>query len=34
VRQKKATRDTGGHLGTREVGEWIAGRLVGSHRLP
>lgn len=34
VREQKATRDTGGRLGTREVGEWIAARLAGSHRLP
>jgi 3-isopropylmalate dehydrogenase len=33
VRQKKVTPDTGGRLGTREVGEWIAARLLG-HRLP
>ena len=29
VRQKKATPDTGGRLGTREVGEWIAARVLG-----
>lgn len=33
VRQKKGTPDTGGRLGTREVGEWIRARLLG-HRLP
>ena len=27
VRQEKTTRDTGGRLGTREVGEWIAANL-------
>jgi 3-isopropylmalate dehydrogenase len=27
VRQKKTTQDVGGGLGTREVGEWIAGRV-------
>jgi 3-isopropylmalate dehydrogenase len=27
VRHKKTTQDIGGSLGTREVGEWIAGRL-------
>ena len=27
VRQKKTTQDIGGNLGTREVGEWIAGRV-------
>jgi 3-isopropylmalate dehydrogenase len=27
VRQKKATQDIGGNLGTKEVGEWIAGRI-------
>jgi 3-isopropylmalate dehydrogenase len=29
VRQKKATPDAAGSLGTREVGEWIAARLAG-----
>jgi len=29
VRQKKATQDVGGTLGTKEVGEWIA-KKVGS----
>lgn len=27
VRQKKTTQDVGGSLGTREVGEWIAGKV-------
>ena len=27
VRQKKTTQDIGGNLGTREAGDWIAGRL-------
>jgi 3-isopropylmalate dehydrogenase len=27
VRQKKTTQDIGGALGTREVGDWVAGRL-------
>jgi 3-isopropylmalate dehydrogenase len=27
VRQKKTTQDVGGSLGTREVGEWVAGRV-------
>jgi isocitrate/isopropylmalate dehydrogenase len=27
VRQKKTTQDIGGTLGTREVGDWIAGHL-------
>jgi 3-isopropylmalate dehydrogenase len=27
VRQKKTTQDVGGTLGTREVGDWIAGRV-------
>jgi 3-isopropylmalate dehydrogenase len=27
VRQKKTTQDIGGELGTREAGEWVAGRL-------
>src|SRR5438270_4216055 len=27
VRQKKTTTDIGGNLGTREAGEWIAGRI-------
>jgi len=27
VRQKKLTQDVGGSLGTREAGEWVAGRL-------
>jgi isocitrate/isopropylmalate dehydrogenase len=29
VRQKKTTQDTGGSLGTREAGEWVAGRVAG-----
>ena len=29
VRQKKTTTDIGGTLGTREVGEWVARRVVG-----
>ncbi|MBV9147703.1 MAG: 3-isopropylmalate dehydrogenase, partial [Acidobacteria bacterium] len=29
VRQKKTTQDIGGSLGTRECGEWIAGRAAG-----
>ena len=29
VRQKKTTQDIGGTLGTREAGEWTAGRLRG-----
>jgi len=33
VREKQSTPDTGGRLGTREVGEWIAARLLG-NRLP
>lgn len=31
VREKKATRDAGGGLGTREVGEWIRARLLASR---
>jgi 3-isopropylmalate dehydrogenase len=27
VRQKKTTQDIGGHLGTREAGEWVANQL-------
>jgi len=27
VREKKTTRDVGGSLGTREVGQWIAARV-------
>jgi len=27
VRQKKATQDIGGGLGTREAGEWVASRM-------
>jgi 3-isopropylmalate dehydrogenase len=27
VRQKKTTADIGGTLGTREAGEWVAGRV-------
>jgi 3-isopropylmalate dehydrogenase len=27
VRQKKGTQDVGGTLGTREAGDWVAGRL-------
>ena len=27
VRQKKTTQDIGGPLGTREAGEWVAGRV-------
>ena len=27
IRQKKATSDIGGTLGTREAGEWVAGRV-------
>ncbi len=27
VRQKKTTQDIGGSLGTREAGEWVAGRV-------
>jgi isocitrate/isopropylmalate dehydrogenase len=26
-RQKKTTQDIGGELGTREAGEWVAGRV-------
>jgi 3-isopropylmalate dehydrogenase len=33
VRQKKATADIGGTLGTREAGEWVAQRLA-SHQEP
>jgi isocitrate/isopropylmalate dehydrogenase len=29
VRQKKATSDIGGTLGTREAGEWVAQRVAG-----
>ena len=29
VRQKKVTQDIGGHLGTREAGEWVAKRVSG-----
>ena len=29
VRQKKTTQDIGGSLGTREAGEWVAGRVAG-----
>jgi 3-isopropylmalate dehydrogenase len=32
VRQKKTTQDIGGSLGTREVGDWVANRLI-EHRL-
>jgi len=31
LREKKATRDIGGRLGTREVGDWIAARLLASR---
>jgi isocitrate/isopropylmalate dehydrogenase len=27
VQQKKLTQDVGGSLGTREAGEWVAGRI-------
>ena len=27
VRQKKTTQDAGGSLGTREAGNWVAGRV-------
>jgi 3-isopropylmalate dehydrogenase len=30
VRQKKTTRDIGGKLGTKEAGEWVAGRVAAS----
>jgi len=33
LRQKKTTPDTGGRLGTREVGEWIAASVAGSSHL-
>jgi 3-isopropylmalate dehydrogenase len=34
VLQKKTTQDIGGSLGTKEVGEWIAGRVAGTESLP
>jgi 3-isopropylmalate dehydrogenase len=33
VRQKKTTQDVGGSLGTKDVGDWIAGGLASTSRL-
>jgi 3-isopropylmalate dehydrogenase len=33
VQQRKTTQDVGGSLGTREVGDWIAGRVAASPRI-
>jgi isocitrate/isopropylmalate dehydrogenase len=29
VRRRKTTSDIGGTMGTREVGEWVAGKVAG-----